>query len=197
MSVCVHICVLIYMCVCVCVCVWARMRVSFCACVYLYVCVCARSRVCVCLHLYIDECVCVYACMLAPNCCVCIGHTSPSSSVRLHIQSSPCTSPCIRIFNRWLTAVHVNNNNCNALIAIRNNIRHCTLTEGGDKKLIFYFWIPQEHSGTNEWKNFTTYIFTVKLKGNARGAFFRRSMVINTLGDDCLLRMRAQFFHFS
>ena len=119
------------------------MRVSFCACVYLYVCVCAH--VCVCMHLYIDACVCLYACMLAFNCCACIGQTSPLSSVRIRMQSSPCSADSH--FIRWLTAVHVNNNNCNAvnnnncnaLIAIRNNIRCCTLTEDGDAKLIFYF----------------------------------------------------------
>ena len=32
-------------------------------------------------------------------------------------------------FFRWLTAVHMNNNNCNALIAIRNNFLDFSPTE--------------------------------------------------------------------
>ena len=133
---CVYICV--FMCVCELACVCLSVHVCICMCV----CMCVRARVCVCvcvcMHLSIDVCVCLYACMLASNCCVCIGLTSPLSSVWLRIQSSPCSADSY--FLRWLTAVHVNNNICNALIAIRNNIRYCTLTEDGDAKLIFLFF---------------------------------------------------------
>ena len=142
------LCVFIYMCLCVCVYVCMCVCLSSHACVFLYmcvficVCVCVRARSCVCVFacIYIDVCVCLYACMLASNWCVCTWQTSPLSSVRLRIQSSPCSADSH--FLRWLTAVHVNKNNYNALIAIRNIIRYCTLTEDGDAKLIFYFWIP-------------------------------------------------------
>ena len=133
------VCLYMFLCVCVCVCecvyvclsshacVFLRMCVFLCVFVCVCVCVCVRARVCVCVHLYIDVCVCLYACIFTSNCCVCIGQTSPLSSVRLRIQSSPCRAASH--FLRWLTALHVNNNNCNAFIAIRNNIRYCTLTE--------------------------------------------------------------------
>ena len=40
---------------------------------------------------------------------------------------------------RWLTDVHVNNNNCNELIAIRNNFLDFSRTEDGDGKFIIIF----------------------------------------------------------
>ena len=113
------------------------MRVSFCACVYLYVCVCVRSRACVCMHLYIDVFFCLHASMLAFTCCVCIAQSSPLSSVRLRMQSSPCSADSH--FLRWLTAVHVNNNICRAFIYLPNNILYCTPTKDGDAKFIIYF----------------------------------------------------------
>ena len=165
-------CVYVY----VCACVWACMRVSFCACVYLYlyvcvcVCVCALACVCVCVHLYSDVYVRLYACMLASNCCVCIWQTSPLSSVRLRMQSSPCSadSHCLR----QLKAVHVNNNICTTFIYLPNNIRYCTLTEDGDAKFIFIFEFLKS---TVEWMNerISQLISPPrKLKGNARGYVF-------------------------
>ena len=50
----------------------------------------------------------------------------------------------IAIF-RWLAAVHMNNNNCNALIAIRNNFFDFSPTEDGEEKLIFIFGILLDH----------------------------------------------------
>ena len=47
-----------------------------------------------------------------------------------------------------------------------------------------------------EWKNFTTYILTVKTQGLSPGCVLRRSMVITTLGDDCLLRMLENYSTF-
>ena len=131
------------MCLCVCVCVCVFELACVCLSVHVcIVCVCVRARSRVCMHLYIDVCVCHYACMLASNacmlaCCVCIGQTSPLSSVRLRIQSSPCNADSL--FLRWLTAVHVNNNICSTFIYLPKNIIYCTLTEDGDAKFIFYF----------------------------------------------------------
>ena len=132
------LCVFIYACLYMCVCVFelACVCLSVHVCICMCVCVCARSRVCVCMHLYIDVCDCLYACMLASNCCVCIGQTSPLSSVRLRMQSSPCSADSH--FLRQLTAVHVNNNICSVFIYLPNNILYCTPTEDGDAKFIFY-----------------------------------------------------------
>ena len=116
MSVCVYICV--FMCVCVCVCLSSHACVFLCMCVFVCVCMCVRA------------CISILMCLLD------FMH-APLSSVKLRIQSSPCSAASH--FLRWLKAVHVNNNNCNALIAIRNNIRYCTLTEDGDVEIIFQF----------------------------------------------------------
>ena len=161
---CMFICV--FMCVCVfkleCVCLSVHVRICMC--------VCVRARVCVCLRASLYVCVCLYACMLASNCCVCIGQTSPLSSVRLRIQSSPCSVDSH--FLRWLTAAHVNNNNYNALIAIRNNIRYCTLTKDGDGNWFFIFeFLKSTVERTNE-RILQLISPPRKLNGNARGCVF-------------------------
>ena len=72
------------------------------------VCVYMCIYVCVCMLLYIvDVCICLYTCMLASNCCVCIWQTSPLSSARLRMHAIDTRWR----FLRWLTALHVNNNN--------------------------------------------------------------------------------------
>ena len=76
--------------VCVCVCV--------CLCVCVFVCVCACVYVCACMF---------YACVDF-FICVCIGQTSPLSSLRLRIQSSPVDADSH--FLLWLTAVLGKNN---------------------------------------------------------------------------------------
>ena len=138
MCVCVCVCVLcvcVSVCVCVfelaCVCLSVHVGICMCVCVR----ACALACVCVCVHLYIDAYVRLYACMLASNCCVCIWQTLPLSSVRLRMQSSPCSADSH--FFRRLKAVHVNNNICSTFIYLPNNIRYCTLTEDGDAKFIF------------------------------------------------------------
>ena len=137
LKICLCVFIYVYLCVCVCVCLSSNACVFLCMCVFVCVYACALACVCVCMHLYIDVCLCLYACMLASNCCICIGQTTPLSSVRLRIQSSPCSADSH--FLRWLTAIHVNYNNYNSLIAIRNNIRYgrrrCEID-------FFYFLIP-------------------------------------------------------
>ena len=159
-------------------------------CICIWVCVRARSRVGLCVHLYIDVCVCLYACMLASNCCiVCIWQTSPLSSVRPRMQSSPYSADSH--FLRWLTAVHVNNNICSTFIYLPNNILYCTLTEDGYANFIFIFkFLKSTVERMNE-RILQLLSPPRKLKGNARGCVFWRSMVINTLGVICLLRMWA------
>ena len=76
------------------------------------VCVCASART----REYVRESVCVVrifgVCVsvlrVCEFLCVCIGKTSPLSSVRLLVQSSP--GGAHSHFLRWLTAVLVNNN---------------------------------------------------------------------------------------
>ena len=120
-------CLSVHACICMCVCVRSRSRV----------CACALARLSVCRHLYIDVCVCIYACMLASNCCVCIRQTSPLSSVKLCMQSSPCSSDSH--FLRWLTAVHVNNNICSAFISLPNNVSIALLRKTEMRNLFFIF----------------------------------------------------------
>ena len=120
--------------------------------------------------------------------CVCIGQTSSSPSVRLRIQSLPGGAESH--FFRWLTAVH-NNNNCSAFIPLRDNLLYFSPPEDGKCKLIFIF---EFFKSTVERMNeifFTRYHSTVKIQGSSPRCVLWRSMVINTLGDDCLLRMRA------
>ena len=170
MSVSVYICVFICVCVCVCVCVCLSSHAFVFLCMCVFVCVCACALACVCSqHLYIDVCVCLIACMLASNCCVCIGQTSPLSSVKLRVQSSPCSADSH--FLRWLTAVHVNNNICSAFISLPNNVLYCTPTEDGDAKLFFFEFLKCTVEPMNE-RIFQLISPSRKLKGNARGCVF-------------------------
>ena len=62
---------------------------------------------------------------------------TPSTQLIRHIKCGDHTEH----FNfRWLTDVRVNNNNCSALIAIRNNFLDCIPTEDGDGKFICIFF---------------------------------------------------------
>ena len=113
------------------------MRVCVDACAYL--CVCARSRACVRVCVYASMFgVCVYVLRVWVFVCVCIWQTSPLSSVRLRMQSSPGSADLH--FLRWLTALHVNNNNiCSAFILLPNNVLYFSPTEDGEGKFIFIF----------------------------------------------------------
>ena len=92
----VHACECLFVCVCVCVCVCG-------------VCVCLCVYVCVCACVYVCACVCVYVLSVCDFfICVYIGQTSPLSSVRFRMQSSPGGDDSH--FLRWLTSVLVNNN---------------------------------------------------------------------------------------
>ena len=119
--------------------------------------------------------------------CICIGQTS---SIRLRIQSSPDVTDSH--FLRWLTAVHVNNNNiCSAFISLRNNFSITVLrkTEMTDLLLFFEFF-----KSTVEWMNERILQLISppsKLKSQALRCVLRRLTVISTLGDDHLLKMRA------
>ena len=156
---------------CVCVCLSSHKCVFLCMCVFECGCVRARARVCVFACISILMCVCLYACMLASNCCVCIGQTSPLSSVRLRMQSSPCSADSH--FLRWLTAVDVNNNNiCSIFIYLPNYVRYCTPTEDGDAKFIFYFkFLKSTVERMNE-RILQLISPPRKLKGNARRCVF-------------------------
>ena len=124
---------------CVSGCVW----VCGCMCMRVFVCVCARSRACV------RACVCVCVCesvRSVPICfsrvwvfvCVSIWQTSLLSSLRLRMQSSPGGAESH--FLRWLTALHVNNNNiCSAFILLPNNVLYFSPTKDGVGKFIFIF----------------------------------------------------------
>ena len=123
MSVCVCVCSPTLACVYVCV--------SKCVCVCVRVCsVCARVCVCV-----VRVCVRVRLALVCVFVCVCIGHTS---SVRLRIQSSP--DGAHSHFLRWLTAVHVNNNNiCSAFISLRNYFSITVLRKTEMTNLFLFF----------------------------------------------------------
>ena len=124
----------------------------------------------ICLRVCLER-VCVFE-------CVCLEQTS---SVTLHIQSSPDGADSH--FLRWLTAIHVINNNCSAVVPLPNNFSLLQSYGRRWRKFLFNFNFIVLNS-------FTSYISTVKLDGQARGVL-RRSIEINTLGDECLLRMRA------
>ena len=117
------------------VCEWMRVCVGACACVYLCVCVCVHARVhacvlaCVCVCEYV-RCVRICFARVLLVVCVCIWQTSPLSSVRLRMQSSPGGADSH--FLHWLTALHVNNNICSAFILLPNNILYFNHTEDGD-----------------------------------------------------------------
>ena len=130
--------------ICMCVCLSSHACVFQCMCVF--VCVCARARVCVFACISIVMCVCLYECMLASNCCVCIGQTSPLSSIRLHMQSSPCSADSH--FLRSLTAVHVNNNICSAFIYLPNNVLYCTPTRRRCE--IYFLFLNSLRAQSNE-----------------------------------------------
>src|SRR5688572_20576282 len=61
-TLCVCVCVYVYVCMCVCVYV--------CMCVCVYVCMCVCVYVCMCVCVYVCVCVCVCACVCV---CVCMG----------------------------------------------------------------------------------------------------------------------------
>ena len=96
-------------------------------------------------------------------------------------------------FFRWLTAVHVNNNNiCSAFIPLPNNFLCCSSTEDGEAKFILIF-LNSLRAQLNERMNdrILQHISTVKTRGSSSECVRRWSMIINKLGDDCLLRMRV------
>ena len=108
-----------YMCVCmrVCVCVWC---VFVCVCVYVCVCVCVCVCMCVC------ECMCVckfFACIfLEPDFIIVISKASHAIDTRW----------------RFLTALHVNNNNIYITFKPLPNIfLYFSPTEDEDAKFIF------------------------------------------------------------
>ena len=87
----------------------------------------------------------------------------------------------------------INNNICCAVIPLPNTFLDCSLTKDGEGKFVgkvvgicflFYF-------------NFICFEFFYNLhlnretRGSSPGCVRRRSMVINTLCDDSLIRMRA------
>ena len=127
-----------WVCVCVCASTLACMLcvskcVRMCVCVRVCsVCMsCASICVCVCL-----ACVCVFV-------CVCLGQISSLPSVTLRIQSSPDGADLH--FLRWITAFHVINNNCSAVVPLPKNFLYCSPTEEDDGNfyliLISLFWI--------------------------------------------------------
>ena len=85
------------------------------------ICACARSRACVRACVYASMfCACVFV-------CVCLGQISILPSVTLRIQSTPDGADSN--FLRWLTAFHVINNNCSAVVPLPNNVLYCSPTE--------------------------------------------------------------------
>ena len=98
-------------------------------------------------------------------------------------------------FLRWLTALHVNNNNNNNIVItfkpLPNIFLYLSNTEDKDAKFIFIFeFFKSTFERMNE--RFSQIISpSWKLKCRALRRILRRSMVINTLGDDSFFRMRA------
>ena len=109
----------------------------------------------------------LYACM-----CICIGKTSSLPSITLRMQSLPGGADLHLYFFRTTFSIAI-------------------LRKTEKANLFLFVWILWEHSWMKKWMNFTTYISTVKTHGSSQGCVLRRSMVNYTLGDDCLLRMRA------
>ena len=140
------------------------------------VCVCtlACMRACVCMRVCFAH-VCVFV-------CVCLGHISSLPSLSLRIQSSPDGADSY--FLRWLTAFHVINNNCSAYVPFPNNFLYCSPTEEDEGN--FYFILISFF-----FKFFYILYLHREISRIKPGAVLRRSMVINTLGDNCLLRMWA------
>ena len=193
MSVCVCVCAPTLACVyvgvskCVCVCECVCMCVCVCVCASMFgVCVCEYVR-CVCL---VRVCVCVYIWRACVFLYVCLGQISSLPSVTLRIQSSQSGADSRLL--RWLTDFHVINNNCSAVVPLTNNFLYCSPTEDGDDKFIFIFF--DFFKSTVEWMNERILQLispASKLMSQALRCVLRRLMVINTLGDDHLLRLRA------
>ena len=91
--------------------------------------------VCVCMLLYIvDVCICLYACMLASNCCVFLYMTN----ITIVISKASHAIDTRWRFLRWLTALHVNNNNIFITFKPLPNIFiYFSSTEDEDAKFIF------------------------------------------------------------
>ena len=93
MSVCVFVCVCVYVCVHVCVCLCVCVYVCVCLCVCVCVCVCVYVCVCVCMCMYVCVCVCVCLCVCV---CVCVcvsdfGHAFHISKNTSKLQTVPIT----------------------------------------------------------------------------------------------------------
>ena len=75
-----------------------------------------------------------------------------------------------RIYFRWLTAVH-NDNNCSAFIPLRDNLLYFSPTEDGEGKFIFIFeFFKSTVERMNE--RILQLIYPPrKLKSQARGVF--------------------------
>ena len=177
MSICVRACVacerLWYVCMCFCVREYVYMSI--------YV------RVIGCMFLFYFIWTLKHTCMLV---CVCIWQTSSLPSVRFRMQSSPGGTEAH--FFRWLTAVHVINNNiCSAFIPHPNNFLYCSATEDGEATFIF-ICLNSLRAQLNEWMKefYNLYLYRENSRVNP-GVCSAASMVISTLRDDCLLRMRA------
>ena len=145
-----------------------------------YVCVCtlACKRACVCMCVCV--CVCEYVLRVCAFVCVCLGQISSFPSLTLRIQSSP--DGAYSHFLRWITAFHVINNNCSADVPLSNNFLYCRPTKDDEGNfyliLISLFWMHLQF---------------ISLPLNSMGCVLWRSMIINTLGDGCLLRMRDNY----
>ena len=135
-------------------------------------------------------CVCVSVCVYVSKCVgeffACIG-LEPDFIIVISKASHA-------IDTRWrfLTALHVNNNNIYITFKPLPNIfLYFSPTEDEDAKFIFILTSIRIH--LNEWmKYFHKIIYPAwKLKCRALGRILRRSMVISTVGDDSVLRMKA------
>ena len=126
-----------------------------------------------------------YACI-----CICIGQTSSFPSVTLRMQSSPGGRESH--FFRWLTAVHVNNNNiCSAFIPPNNFLDRSPTEDGEGQFILICLNSLRAHLNERMNERILQHISSVKTQGSSPRCVLRLSMVINTLGDDCLLMMRA------
>ena len=168
MSVCVYICVCLYICVCVCVCLSSHACVFLCMCVFVCVCACASVGVFACISILMCGFAFTHACLRVIV--LFMGQTSSLSSVRLHVQSSPCSADSH--FLRRLTAVHVNNNICSAFIYLQTMFSIALLLKTEMRNLFFIFeFLKSTVERMNE-RILQLISPPRKLKGNVRWCVF-------------------------
>ena len=117
-----------------CLCVWVDACVCVGACAFVYLCVgacrlaCMRACVCVC----VCVCVCMPVCFERVCFCMCL----PRSDIIIAFSNAShtiVTRWCWFAFIRWLTAFHVINNNCSAVVPLPNNFLYCGPTEEDER----------------------------------------------------------------